>query len=69
VDCDSKEIEPAAELRTISQGIDEVVVTGSGVAVGCGPTWLMVEPDLSGRGRPLTTEEWVELQEARRVVD
>ena len=26
VDCDSKEIEPAAELRTISQGIDEVVV-------------------------------------------
>ena len=57
VDLATRSIEPAAELRDIPQGIDEVVPLDTAVAVRCGPTWFALEPDLSGKGRPLTDAE------------
>lgn len=57
VDLATRSIEPAAELRDIPQGIDEVVPLDVAVAVRCGPTWFALEPDLSGKGRPLTDAE------------
>ena len=57
VDLATRSIEPAAELRDIPQGIDEVVPLDAAVAVGCGPTWFALEPDLSGKGRRLTDAE------------
>lgn len=56
-DLATRSIEPAAELRDIPQGIDEVIPLDSAVAVRCGPTWFALEPDLSGKGRPLTDAE------------
>ncbi len=57
VDVENRAVEPAAELRDIPQGIDEVVPVGTAVAVRCGRTWFALEPDLSGRGRTLTETE------------
>ncbi len=66
VGLEGREAEPAAELRHIPQGIDEVVALDTAVAVRCGPTWLALEPDLSGQGRPLTDAE-VSLAKQRSV--
>ena len=57
VDLEDRVIEPAAELRDIPQGIDDVVPLESAVAVRCGPTWFALEEDLSGQGRPLDRSE------------
>ena len=57
VDLATRCIEPAAEPRDIPQGIDEVVPLDAAVAVRCGPTSFALEPDLSGKGRPLTDAE------------
>ena len=57
VDLATRSIEPAAELRDIPQGIDEVIPLDTAVAVRCGPTWFALEADLSGKGRPLTDAE------------
>lgn len=58
VDIEARAIEPAAELRDIPQGIDEVVPLDKAVAVRCGPSWFALEPDLSGRGRSLSDTEF-----------
>ncbi len=57
VDLATRSIEPAAGLRNIPQGIDEVIPLDAAVAVRCGPTWFALEPDLSGEGRPLADAE------------
>jgi len=57
VGLEDRVIEPAAELRDIPQGINEVVPLESAVAVRCGPTWFALEPDLSGQGRALDRSE------------
>lgn len=56
-DLDNRTVEPAAELRRIPQGIDELIPFSGGVAVRCGPHSFVLESDLSGQGRPLLPEE------------
>ena len=65
----TRSIEPAAELRDFPQGIDEVVSLDTAVAVRCGPTWFALEPDLSGKGRPLTDAELFQATQRSVSVD
>jgi hypothetical protein len=57
VDTEQGEVEPAAHLRDIPQGIDDVVPLDSAVAMRCGLHWLGLPPDLSGEPWELSAEE------------
>jgi hypothetical protein len=69
LDTEMELIEPAAELRFVPQGIDEVVPLAGAVAVRCGPYWFGLQPDLSGQGRRLTPAEKATAVERSRLVD
>ena len=56
VDTESRSIDPAAELRKIPQGIDDIVPLADAVAVRCGPHWFGLRSDLGGEPFRLTAE-------------
>lgn len=57
VDTETLETEPAAALRTIPEGISEIVPLEAALAVRCGPSWYRLSPDLSGQLRLLSSAE------------
>ena len=62
VDLERRIVEPAAELKWIPQGIDEVVPLGDVVAVRCGPSWFGLRPSLTGGGFDLPPADRVEAE-------
>jgi hypothetical protein len=69
VDFDDRTIEPAAELRTIPQAVSEIIPLDAAVAVRCGLDWFALEADLSGKPRPLSTDDLHTAQNRSKEVD
>jgi len=70
VDLEARTIEPAApDVRSIPQGIDDVVPIADAVAVRCGAEWFGLTQSLEGRPRRLSAAEIAAANERSYQID